>query len=317
MRAPSKSPTFTVTFSDQSEFIPDAGSAYLYGVSVEDRSTMPMELGARTNNVKFMPLTAEEDTPYFVLNRSSSQRSFSLRSNTSLRMFVDDLGTNDCYLDISGIRHHVWAPLLRELLTARIRVRVVYVEPGDYAPFAIQETSWIYDLGGAGIRGVRPLPGFATLFRRSHETYCFVPLLGFEGARFAHMLEQVQPVPERVIPIVGVPGFRPEYPYRTYQGNMQPLNDSKSWRNVRFAVANCPFAAYYEIEAVAEEFPDCTVQIAPIGTKPHALGGILYAICHPDRAELIYDHPVRQQKRTSGEYRVLVYDVNKIANEYV
>jgi hypothetical protein len=52
------------------------------------------------------------------------------------------------------------------------------------------------------------------------------------------------------------------------------------------------------------------LRIAPIGTKPHAIGSILFAINNPDIVELVYDHPVRKKQRTEGTARLHAYHVS-------
>ena len=55
--------------------------------------------------------------------------------------------------------------------------------------------------------------------------------------------------------------------------------------------------------------------IAPIGTKPHAIGAILYAIKHMAKVELLYDNPIRSVHRTEGIGRVIVCNVSKLIDE--
>ncbi len=210
---------------------------------------------------------------------------------------------------MTGLGHHVWAPLVRAALSIVEHLAVVYVEPSDYTFSRTPTEGEIFDLSER-ITGIAPIPGFASLSNRDDEEVCFVPLLGFEGARFAYVLEEVEPPGDRIIPVVGVPGFRPEYPFHTYLGNRLPLLRSQAWRNIRFAIANCPFALYYQLEEIAAVYPRSVMKVAPIGTKPHALGAILYAIARPGRVEVVYDHPIRKATRTAGSARLLVYHVS-------
>jgi hypothetical protein len=78
-----------------------------------------------------------------------------------------------------------------------------------------------------------------------------------------------------------------------------------------FARANCPFSLYYALEDVGEKFPKHLLKVAPIGTKPHALGAVLFALSNPDTTELVYDNPVRKAGRTSGRARMLVYAISE------
>jgi hypothetical protein len=125
-------------------------------------------------------------------------------------------------------------------------------------------------------------------------------------------VEQVQPPGRKIVPVIGVPGFRPEYPFHTYHGNTLPLRQTVSWKNVRYAIANCPFSLLYVLQDIAAEHPLDLVKIAPIGTKPHALGAVLFALTSPRRVELVYDHPVRKATRTIGRSRILVYHVSAL-----
>ena len=47
-----------------------------------------------------------------------------------------------------------------------------------------------------------------------------------------------------------------------------------------------------------------------IGTKPHAVGAVLFYLDSPSDVELVYDHPVRKADRTMGTSRVCVYNIS-------
>ena len=211
------------------------------------------------------------------------------------------------YLDVTGLEHHVWSPLLRGMYVGTTQSYCVYAEPGDYR-FSEQPTeARIFDLSEE-IGGIRPLPGFVSLSTEGDD-FLFVPLLGFEGARLTYMIEQAQPNQRRICPVVGVPGFRPEYPFYSYIGNGLPLRQTRAWQNVRFAPANCPFSLYLMLDRVAQENSRRFMKVAPIGTKPHAVGAVLYYLRRPSETEILYDHPVRREHRTFGTSRICLYDV--------
>ena len=201
--------------------------------------------------------------------------------------------------------------MLKSALSTGREVRVVYTEPFEYAFSKAPTEGEIFDLSER-ITGVAPIPGFTSLAEDAEDEICFVPLIGFEGTRFAYLLEQVQPPGRKIIPVVGVPGFRPEYPFHTYQGNTLPLRQTMAWKNVRYAIANCPFSALYALEDIASEHPLDVLKIAPIGTKPHALGAVLFVLTTRRRVELVYDHPIRKATRTHGKNRALVYHVSSL-----
>lgn len=292
------------------DFRPDDGSVYVFGRSGEDRSEHVDEWEADAGDVKLVSLDSFTASS-FEYHSPGGDGSASLRKPSELDAFWAGLARDLIYLDITGLPHHVWAPLLRAGLETKATLRAVYAEPIEYRFQSSPRPSDIFDLSER-IQGVAPIPGFVSLTDEVDEAASvFVPLLGFEGARFAYLLEQVQPPGDKVVPVIGVPGFRPEYPFHAYQGNRLPLSSSGAWKNRRFAIANCPFSLHYALEDIAEEFAGDRLKVAPIGTKPHALGAVLFAVSTSDPVELVYDHPIRKEKRTVGAARILVYHVSK------
>lgn len=305
-------PLPTEVFDSASEFLPEVGAAYIHCHSVEDRSGHIDAWAENAETVTYLEVL-EESMSAFRLVVDGNEKKFSLRSEKSLRQFWEETTALCSYLDITGLPHHIWAPLLKAALLNKKQLRVVYAEPADYRFHPAPRPEEIFDLSEK-INGIAPIPGFASLTDEPDEASAIlVPLLGFEGARFSYILEQVQPQGDKVIPVIGAPGFRPEYPFHAYQGNQRPLSDTGSWKNVRYAIANCPFSVYYTLEDVAKEYADVRMKIALIGTKPHALGAVLFSMSGYESVEIVYDHPIRKAKRTSGSARILVYHVSDFA----
>ncbi|HVG25515.1 MAG TPA: hypothetical protein VND45_15265, partial [Thermoanaerobaculia bacterium] len=257
--------------------------------------------------VEFVELDCQPDNALRVVD-SPVKSSFFLRSERQLTSFWRRFGNARAYLDITGLPHHVWAPLIRAAIAEQARVAAIYVEPSHYAFSPSPTENEIFDLSER-ISGIAPLPGFTVLAGDKDEDTCLIALLGFEGTRFAHIREHVQAANENIIPVVGVPGFRPEYVFHAYLGNRVILSDTKAWRNVRFARANCPFSMYFLLEDISRTRPRHALKIAPIGTKPQALGAVLFSLLGGRVVELVYDHPIRKAQRTTGVDRLLVYDI--------
>ena len=53
------------------------------------------------------------------------------------------------------------------------------------------------------------------------------------------------------------------------------------------------------------------MKIAPIGTKPHALGAFLFPLKTSRRVEFVYDFPIRKRNRTIGTGKVFVYRISE------
>jgi hypothetical protein len=304
-------PIFTDTFDSLQSFVPNASSFYVFGTSVEERSAHSLEWEARARGVSFVRII-EQNEASFIADFGSDHLTVALRSNRQLTEFFNRLKGARIYVDMTGLEHQVWAPLVRVGIAVGAELSVVYVEPSAYRRTPTPREGDIFDLSEE-IRGISPLPGFASLHDSNPEDSYLVSLLGFEGIRFKFMIEQTQPAKGRIVPVVGVPGFRSEYPFFTYDGNRPLLEETQAWTNVRFARANCPFSAVYTLEDIASHYPQATMKISMIGTKPHALGAILYWIRSSQPVELIYDHPIRKARRTEGASRALVYDVWRFA----
>lgn len=301
-------PALTERHDTLEDFTPAAGSVYVFATSPEERSAHSAEWEGRASNVRFVRLAGEEKgVATFAVGGGQA---VSLRSASQLRAFWSQFGHCRLYIDITGFGHHVWAPLLRAAAAVSNDIAVVYVEPANYAQSATPTEGEIFDLSER-ITGIAPLPGFASFSVGDESDFHLVVFLGFEGTRFAYLLENVQPLADRVIPVVGVPGYRPEFPFYAYHGNRTALLTSQAWRYAQYVTANCPFRVFYLLEGLAAKV-GTPLKVAPIGTKPHSVGAVLYAIAQEASVELVYDHPVRTDKRTVGASRALVYHVGHL-----
>lgn len=215
-------------------------------------------------------------------------------------------GARVAYVDISGMPHHVWAPLIRAGFVALDTLYVVYTEPDIYKKHPNPTSKTEFDLS-EGFRGIEPLPGLAKLRGPADEKESvLVALLGFEGRRASHLALALDPVP-KVFAIIGVPGFRIEYPQITHASNEDFLSEFGVHSNTRYAAASCPFEAFDALAEIQRDSGGKYLYIAPVGTKPHALGAICYALKNPDTTEIMYDHPYRKAGRTAGVGMMHVY----------
>ncbi len=211
-------------------------------------------------------------------------------------------------IDISGLQHSVWAPLLKNAYINKVRTRVLYAEPESYKLHPSPASATLFDLS-IKFDGLEPLAGFARLSGPKDETKClFVAMLWFEGNRPERLVMQVDPLP-KVIPVIGVPGFQLEFPAFTVACNRVLLSEYNAHSEVRYARASCPFEAYDILRSIRKEYPDHYMFLAPVGTKPHALGTILFAIANPNTTEVMFDHPVRKAGRTKGVGVIHIYDL--------
>ena len=279
----------------------------------EDRAVVDGDWLAKQGSRGVQIIEISEETKESAVFRTTSSGDVKELSLFDLADVQSYLGprSQPVFLDITGAAFGTWAVLVRAALASDLDLKVLYVEPKDYMKALSPVGSLRYNLSER-TDGISPLPGFARLTnsRRSGDDI-LVPLLGFEGDRLARIFEEVQPPEASTFPVIGLPGFRPEYPFHTIESNMLYLNEQRSMSKLRYARANCPFSLYALLSELTTYFPDRLIQIAVLGTKPHALGAALFVMLHPDKAALLYDHPIRSQGRTTGSGRLCVYDIKK------
>lgn len=287
------------------DLVCEPGSLYLHSHGPEERSLLDPTWAESQSGAQFVRVLEIEGE---IVEVEGTR--LALRDRHGLQAVLGS--GSGVYLDITGMVYSTWAPFLVAALDAGLVTRVVYREPVDYKRSDNPTRGMIYDLSER-IAGIAPLPGLASLRLRAPADSVFVPLLGFEGARLAHVLESSEPISERVVPIVGAPGFRPEYTTQALLGGRLTLEQDGHYSRIQFSKANCPFDLFHELVKIQHHFDNAFLRIAPVGTKPHGLGAVLFAIARPGRAEIVYDHPIRKKQRTTGQSRVCLYEVSQFA----
>ena len=116
-----------------------------------------------------------------------------------------------------------------------------------------------------------------------------VILLGFEGDRALEVLRSVQP--DKTVAINGFPAYRPEFKDVSLISNTSAIKEGRCLSEIKFSPANDPFETYRTIRKLYDVWSDSyNFSIAPLGTKPMALGACLFALEHPD-VRILYAYP--------------------------
>jgi hypothetical protein len=303
-----ENPIYSIEVST-SDFTVPVGSTFLYSDRADEDRAIPSPAwfsGVNPNDVQLITVAANvHDEVTFGVSSERDVRTISLYDVDELRAYLENL-PQPVYIDMTGLSHRTWAPLVRATHLSTADVRVIYLEPAEYLRLAFVDAQKIYDLSEK-FDGLRPLPGFARLDPQVVDEGYFVPMIGFEGSRLEYVVSQSEPKLANTYPVVGVPGFRPDYAFFAFQSNRRSLERDFLQSRVQFAKANCPFDAFYLLREIHAWSHESFLRIAPIGTKPHALAAVLFAVANPNHVELIYDNPVRARNRTEGQARVLVY----------
>ena len=232
-------PLFTTVYDAVDQFVPVSDAAYLYAASEEERSQHVTGLQARADSMRYVQLEQVGD---YGARAEGHPVEIGLRSQGSVRDFLAGLGARTLYLDMTGLSHNLWAPLVRMAIQGGLALKVVYVEPRSYAMSASPREGEYFDLSESK-RGIGPLPLFTSLAARPRDDIGLAALLGFEGARLKYFIEQVQPMKDHLFPIVGMPGFRPEYPIHTVEANGRTLSENGAVPAIRFARVSGFFAS--------------------------------------------------------------------------
>lgn len=238
----------------------------------------------------------------------SGNRSFeeiNLKNISRIQKTIPD--SKSVWIDVSGLSFNVWGPILKAIKNKWNKVAVIYTEPKRYAAHPKPVTKTQFDLT-TEYREVSPPPGLANIRGPKDEgKTIFIPFLGFEGNRVRNLAVSLDPVPSRIIPIVGVPGFKAEYPQFSVFSNMEFLESNNCFDYIRMSRANSPFDANNTLEAVNNEFKDYYFYIAPLGTTPSTLGVLIYFLKNDITSEIMYDNPLSEPGSRSGIGKTHVY----------
>jgi len=221
-----------------------------------------------------------------------------------------DLNGKNVLIDFTGMEQPAIFYLtkcLREHRRAR-RIFGLYTEPLLYKTLPGPPFEEAFDLTEEFI-AFRALPGFVRAYDRRRGRQLLV-YMGFEGRRFLKVFEEVNPGRRHTHAVFGIPAFQPGWQYLTLGSNQAALEISRP--TLHQAEANNIFDAHEIACRVADTYPDLQLVLAPIGTKPHAVGA---AICAAQREDvlIIYDFPIKQRfLRTVGVGKTSVYNLTEL-----
>lgn len=175
-------------------------------------------------------------------------------------------------------------------------LNIIYVEPGEYtriskgaSQFALSEPT----------RGYVAIPN-AIVDLSSEEVEAGVFFLGFEPERLDRALEEYQMIASKDVKLVfGIPAYHPGWELDAIVPHLPALEQHKL--QLDYCAANDPEAAFESLERTRSALgPDRRMFVAPIGPKPCGIASAIFATVYPDQVGLLFDHPRRRPKRSSG-----------------
>lgn len=124
---------------------------------------------------------------------------------------------------------------------------------------------------------IEEIPGFTGVKERSGDIILIVQL-GFEADSLDEI--NVDVVPNESFLINGFPSYSPKFKDFSLVINEYYTRNKDSV--ILYSRANNPFEIFNLLEQIKSNFKNAFLNIAPLGTKPMALGACLFAIHNPE-----------------------------------
>ncbi len=230
-----------------------------------------------------------------------------------LRKILKDNNANQASIciDITSLKQPILF-LLIKLLLSEIkpkRLFAAYTAPKEYKKVNhINVGEEEYELYDRIVGCNYSLPGFAKINRNDNEL--LVTPFGFERQRLLSLYENVEPK-GGLIPILGYPPVIPGWNLTALYMNYNVLSDSSSEGRIEHCDAACPFELYEILTKIYNNYADdYKILIAPLGTRPHSLGCVLFASLHQQQCHLIYDFPIEKAFRSMGVLKSYIYHLS-------
>jgi len=211
----------------------------------------------------------------------------------SLEKYSKEINCSPTAIDISCFTKPFFFLILK-YLKEQIRLKcitVFYTEPRSYLFSKGLLRSYHSSYGALT---VHEMPGFPGIDTRCTQKILVV-LLGFDGELSSFITEEV--APDETIIVNGFPGYSPKFKDISLINNERLLGTSSE---LLYARADNPFETFNVLGKIRRSYENTFMNIAPLGTKPMALGACMYAICDPS-VRVVYPLPERYANVTTEQ----------------
>lgn len=260
----------------------------LHGEQLDDRGELACECAPQSSRVMLsfgiddMSLTVGSDT------RSSDLATEMLCDYDSQKVFLEatTLGFAELFCAVNAL-----------IAQGATTVNIIYVEPEQYQrvspgadQFALSEPT----------RGYVAIPN-AIVDLSSEDVEAGVFFLGFEPERLERALEEYQMIASKDVKLVfGIPAYHPGWELDAIIPHLPTLLD-QSKLQLDYCSANDPEAAFECLERTRDTLgTDRRMFVAPIGPKPCGIASAIFASIYSEQVGLLFDHPRRTRKRSTG-----------------
>lgn len=203
--------------------------------------------------------------------------------------------TNLFAIDISCFTKPYFFYLLKYLyeVISTSKPIVFYTEPFSYK-FPKKGLFSSYHESEGPIR-IEEIPGFSGIQERGGVKVLIVQL-GFESDSLDEINFDISP--NESFFINGFPSYTPKFKDISLVMNQYYTRNKDSI--ILYSRANNPFEVFNLLEKVKRNFKNAFINIAPLGTKPMALGACLFAIHNPD-VKVVFPISDKYEKVTTDE----------------
>ncbi len=207
------------------------------------------------------------------------------------RRHMLEAGGKRLALDISCFTKPYFFALLRYLtdFAGATRLTVFYTEPVSYM---LQGGVYHSTTGSLSIIEVPGYPGMQSGTTRK----TLVVLLGFDGELSSFIHEHVSP--DELLVVNGFPAYYPKFKNTSLVSSERIVSSAGTQRY--YVAANNPFETFNLLWNLKRKKPGAFFNVAPLGTKPMALGACMLGLACPS-VRIVYPLPERYAEKTTEE----------------
>lgn len=163
--------------------------------------------------------------------------------------------------------------------------------------FYTEPMSYVFEKGvyhsTYGPLSVVEIPGYPGLDIGTTKKSLII-LLGFDGELSSFIYEQVSP--DEIMVVNGFPAYSPKFKDISIINNEKLVMNPGSHKF--YVPANNPFETFNLLENLKKRDPNAFLNVAPLGTKPMALGACLFAVLYPS-VRIVYPLPEKYAINTT------------------
>ena len=267
-----------------------SGAILFHGAPIDDRGVTAVALDGAPTHEKIL-------VSYDVENMSIEIGGVSASADFSADLIHSYMDGRQVILEATTLGFAELFCLIRALVKSGVeRFSIIYIEPLIYTKPAGTEMFALSEL----ISGYHPIP-HAVVDLSSDEVEAGVFFLGYEPERMARALAEYQMIANKSVKIVfGVPAFRAGWELNAIVPHLPILSEQSSF-DIAYCSASDPGAAFDNLQQTRKSLSSgAKMFVAPIGTKPCGIATAVFVSLFPDEAGIIFDHPRKKAKRSSG-----------------